>query len=252
MKGRAGVQHAFQTTSWTLLEGLHADSEAHRRESFDMLARIYWPPVFAYIRRFGKSEEEAADLTQAFFSDVVVTRRLFEGADQDLGRLRDLIRTALRRYLIDAHRTERRPVDARLVSLDAIEREERLLSRDTASNQEEAFDRRWALALMQEALRRTEAHFREIGKLSHWRVFEARVVRPATRPADSPPLAQLAAQYDYPSAADVSAALQVVKKRLAAILQQVVAETTSPDGAATSEYQHILTLLGKRAPLAGD
>lgn len=241
MAGREGGEAAFQTTSWTLLQGLHANDERQRRESLEVLARVYWPPIYAYLRRLGRPPEEAADLTQGFFSDVVVRRGLLDGADPERGRLRDLIRTALRRYVIDAHRTTRRPRDRQLVSLDAMQREERLLNHEAATPHDEAFDRRWALALLQEAMRRTEAYFVAASKAEHWRIFEARVVRPATRCAEPPSLPQLAEAYGFANAADASAAIQVVKKRLLAILQQVAAE--AGDGSQASG-QALKAMLG--------
>ncbi len=235
MRGRAGGQPSFQTTSWTLLEGLHADDEQDRQASLELLAQVYWPPIYSYIRRCGRSPEEAADLTQGFFSDVIMNRRLFALADQDRGRLRDLIRRALGRYLIDAHRAQRVPKTGRLVPLGGQEREERLLARDDSQDHNQAFDRRWALLLLQEAIRRTEAHFRAAGKEGHWRAFEERVLQPAIHLSQSPPLADLAHAHDFASPADVSAALQVVKKRLKAILQQVSAETGADEDSLPGE-----------------
>src|ERR1041384_7929473 len=67
---------AFGTTRWTLLERLCDGTEQQRREAMNEVIVAYWPPVYAAVRRMGRGREEAAEVTQAFFADVMLERAL--------------------------------------------------------------------------------------------------------------------------------------------------------------------------------
>lgn len=232
----------FETTQWSVLKGVHDNDPARRRETLDRLCRAYWPAVYAFFRR-SHDADLAEELTQAFFTDVVLGRALFESADPARGRLRALFRRALANFQIDAHR--RREV-RRACSLDRsrLAREEASLLADRhATSPDLAFDRRWAALVLEEALRRCERHFLDSGRESAWRLFESRVILPAMRhtaPDDLPAQARQAGFDGSPAAA--AAALQYVKRRFRLALREVVAETTDPAQAAAEEND-ILALL---------
>ena len=218
----------FQTTRWTLVDALRGDDEGARRDATDRLVRAYWPAVYGYLRRRGAGRDEAAEATQAFFVDVALGRELFARADPARGRLRTLILAALRNHQRDAARA----VSARGAwagpSPGSIEQVERALVATTGAPEEE-FDRQWATAALNEALSRCRAHFEGGGKARHWRLFEARELTPAKRQIEALPLAALAAELGYRSAADAAAAVQTVKKRLLALLEEVVSESAGTE-----------------------
>lgn len=131
---------------------LTADDERHDRAA-EELSRRYWPAVYAYLRRSGRDREQAEELTQAFFSEVVLGRQLLEQGDPKLGRLRALILTAVKRFVIDADRQRRsRRVQAR-ARLDTLDHEESQWNGSSLDGPS-AFERRWAVAQLEEAMRR--------------------------------------------------------------------------------------------------
>jgi hypothetical protein len=234
---------AFDTTAWTLLAQLHCGDAAAREAAERAIVNRYWPAVYAAVRAMGSSADQAAETTQAFFADVVIGRRLLEAADQSRGRLRSLLRTALKRYRIDMARREAVRDGGRLVPLEKFEREEQQLTRVIqGADPDSAFDRRWAAAVLEEALVRTERHFRQTGRERHWLIFEARVVIPALRSCDPPLLGQIAPELGFRGVPEAAAAVQVVRKRAMALLREVVAETVEGDQEAELEY--VLRLLG--------
>lgn len=86
--------------------------------------------------------------------------------------------------------------------------------------------------------RRCETHFESAERAGHWRLFEARVVR------ESPvPLVEAAATFGFASAALAAAAVQTVKRRLDAILREVVAETARDEGEAGLEFEQVVSML---------
>lgn len=234
----------FPATSWTLVAGTPGETVESR---LSRLIEVYWPAVYAYLRRSGHRREQAAELTQGFFCDVVIGRRLFDGADPARGRVRSLLVASLRHYLTDVARRQLARGDAARVPCEWLDREDHLLDDRRAATPEEQFDRRWALAQVEQAMRRCEDHFNATGKTGHWALFEARVVRPSLANVEPPPLESLASGLGFRSPADAAAAVQVVKKRFMALLRDVLAEQSGSAQDAEAEYRHCCEVLG-RAP----
>ena len=233
----------FRTTRWTEIRALGQADEVSRQKALDALVTRYWPAVYAHLRAQGESRNAAAELTQAFFAEVVLERGLFDRASQERGRLRTLLLTALRRFRIDQHR--RRTARGTNVTIPLerlLDEDAKLGLREPASPEgrgraadPDSFERRWALGLLEEALRRCEAHFRTGGRERHWQLFEARVLRPAATENEPEPLATLAGSLGFDSAALAAAAVQVVKRRTAALLREVVAETLDDEADVDAE-----------------
>jgi RNA polymerase sigma-70 factor (ECF subfamily) len=118
-----GIGEAFLTTHWSLIERARSKEEGNRK-LIGLLLKKYWKPVYCYLRRKGYDNEQAKDLTQGFFHEVVLGRGLIQKADQSKGRFRPYILLALNRYLINIREEEtaqkRIPKD-KLVPLDSID-----------------------------------------------------------------------------------------------------------------------------------
>ena len=80
-----GLRESFLTTHWSLIDGIqkHQDKD---RLLISLLLERYWKPVYCYLRRKGYHNEEAKDLTQGFFHEIVLNRCLVERADSSKGR----------------------------------------------------------------------------------------------------------------------------------------------------------------------
>lgn len=149
--------HAFPVTRWSLVVAAAAEAEP----SLEALCRQYWHPVYAVARRAGNDVETAKDLTQGFFAKLLEKGWLGE-ADQEKGRFRTFIVTALKRYMVNEwHRehTAKRGGFAETVPLDTelAERIDASEGRSHDLSPDALFDRRWALALLNQAMRRLEA-----------------------------------------------------------------------------------------------
>ncbi len=235
----------FDTTEWTLLEAAGGAGDAEEvQRALSALVERYWPAVYAALRRWGKSREEAAELTQAFFVEVVLQRRLFERAEEGRGRLRTLVLAALKRFLVDKHRRGKVRGSQVTISLDSLQREEEILAGQGPTSPADAFERRWALAALQAALTRCQEHFRGLGKAAHWEVFEARVVQPTLTGSAAPMLNKIHASHGFANAPAAAAAIQVVKKRVLALLSEIAAETVENEAEADEEYALLLRWLG--------
>jgi RNA polymerase sigma-70 factor (ECF subfamily) len=233
----------FVTTRWTLLGRLREGDEGARRQAMEEIVLAYWPAVYAAVRRTGRGRDEAAEVTQAFFADVMIERGLLLHADTARGRLRTLILTALRNYMTDQHRRGPLGREARTIQLGDLVREEESLVAAPDESPDDAFDRRWALALVERALARCEAHYRETGKLRNWDAFVARVLDPARCGRPPVPLAALASRLGFGGAPDVAAAVQTVKRLVTTALRALVAESVEDADAGENEYRRVEELL---------
>lgn len=234
---------SFATTRWTLVDRLREGTDAERAAAADSIARTYWPAVFAHLRHLGRKKDEAAEITQDFYETVVLGRKLVAGAKPGCGRLRTLIMSSLKNFLIDRHRREVARGGSRLIPLDEFEREEKMLG-EVNGDADAEFDRRWARAQLFEALRRCEEHYRAKDKERNWKAYYRWVVRPSLNGDGRSPREHLALELGFANGADLSQAVQTVDKMMRTILREVVAETTVGGTEAEGEFDVISRLLG--------
>lgn len=161
------LPRTFQTTHWSLVHRAIGEGGETAGRALEELCETYWYPIYAFVRRRGHSAEDAEDLTQGFFARLL-EKELFVAADPERGRLRTFLLTCLRRYLSDENdRLYARKRGAALTfSLDAARAEERYAAEPVAPDlsPDRLFQRRWAVALLDAALREVEADFAASGK----------------------------------------------------------------------------------------
>lgn len=147
---------------------LARESSSLRSEAaLNELCRVYWYPLYAYVRRQGHGSHDAQDLTQEFFA------RLLEGkylkiASQERGRFRSFLLKSLQHFLINdwvRSRAQKRGSGQRLVPLDD-EIAEGAYQRESLSplSPERLYDRRWAMTLLEKAMDRLGADCAAAGK----------------------------------------------------------------------------------------
>ena len=79
-------QAEFLPTRWSLIAAVQSgDAAAGARQAMDTLCQAYWYPLYAYVRRLGHPPEDAADLTQGFFSYLMEKEMLGRGPTANAG-----------------------------------------------------------------------------------------------------------------------------------------------------------------------
>ncbi len=158
---------AFATTHWSLVVQAGGDDSSPTREALETLCRAYWPAIHTYVRRAGHPSEAARDLTQEFFARLL-SKRLLGVADPQKGRFRTFLLTVLQRFLADEydHATaQKRGSGEVLLSLDELAaEEERPFEPSGGRSPEQEFDRRWALATLDNTLRHLRAEAERAGQ----------------------------------------------------------------------------------------
>ena len=156
---------AFATTNWSVVLEAQGQSPA-AREALEKLCRTYWRAVYSFIRREGVAPEEAEDLTQGFFA-LLLQRRNFDAVRKDKGRLRSYLLTSLKHFLVSEHRravTLKRGKGQQPIPLeDLIGTERSDIEPADHLTAERVYERRWALTLMDQVLRRLKDEYCTMG-----------------------------------------------------------------------------------------
>lgn len=211
-----GTGQAFLTTHWSIIEGARSGDQDKDRALIGLLLNQYWRPVYCFLRRKGYPNEQAKDLTQGFFHDVVLRRQLADKADPAKGRFRSFLLMALKRYLSDvkdAQTARKRIPKAKLVPLDFVDPSDFGASL-AVTDPEECFNTAWVSELLEKALEQVEAQCHEDGKTVHWYVFRDRVLQPIINRTETPPLKQICAAYGIDRETTASNMIVTIKRRL--------------------------------------
>ena len=94
--GNAHHGRAFTTTHWSVVLQAQGESPA-AQAALEKLCRAYWWPLYGYVRRQGYSPEEAQDLTQSFFAQLL-ERRDLDAVRKEKGRLRSFFLASLKNF----------------------------------------------------------------------------------------------------------------------------------------------------------
>lgn len=156
----------FQPTRWTLVANSRGSDPEQARVALEELCAAYWFPLYAYVRRKGRSSEDAEDLVQGFFQRLI-EQDYFATARRERGRLRSYLLHQLNCYLADSarHRSARKRGGGRvLLSLDT-EQAESAYAAEPVTNEtpESLYLRQWALTLVSRALGELEEQCRRKG-----------------------------------------------------------------------------------------
>ena len=156
---------AFTTTNWSVVLAAQTRSAA-ADAALEKLCRVYWPPIYSFVRREGRSVEDAQDLTQAFF-ERLLERRDFDAVRREKGRLRSYLLASLKHFLINERARAmsiKRGEGRRPIPLDELVARERndpepadVLTAD------KIYERRWALTLLDQVLDRLGKQYAALG-----------------------------------------------------------------------------------------
>jgi len=168
----AGAGGEFTTTHWSVVLAAGEVASPGAAAALEVLCRIYWYPLYAYVRRRGYDVPDAQDLTQQFFAHLLQKRSLGL-ADPARGKFRTFLLHALQNFLANewkhAHRLKRGGGTVSF-SLDVEDAEHRYAGEPvTTLTPERAYEKRWAMALLERVLAQLQQEYARAGSS---RVFE--------------------------------------------------------------------------------
>jgi RNA polymerase sigma-70 factor (ECF subfamily) len=220
---------SLAATRWTLvIAAANTDSPEPAMRALTELCQTYWPPLYAYIRRQGCDPHESEDLTQEFFSRLLEKNYLAD-ADPAKGKFRSFLLASLKHFLSnerDRARAQKRGGGQTVIALDGLTEaaRSRIEPVDNASP-DKAFDRQWALTVLDQALKRLRTEFAATGREQLFDEMKAFLTGDA--PAQSH--AKIGAKCGMSDGA-VKVAVHRMRRRYRDLLREEVAQTvTTPE-----------------------
>jgi DNA-directed RNA polymerase specialized sigma24 family protein len=231
----------FATTHWSVVLHAGRPSSPEAARALDELCRIYWYPLYAYVRRQGFDVPTAQDLTQDFFAKLL-EKNYVGVADRKRGKFRWFLLTAFKCFLAnewDRARAQKRGGGAKPLSLDGMTAEERYRHEPAdALTADQLYDRRWALDLIERARGRLRDEYLAAGKagrLAHLEPFLA-----GGQPA--PDYVQAALQLGLSEAA-VRQEAHRFKRHFGELLREEVARTVAQPDEVAEELRYLIDVV---------
>jgi len=236
-------QGAFPATPWSVVLCAGRTDAPGAAHALERLCRMYWYPLYAFLRRQGSSPHDAEDLTQGFLAHLFQNDGL-KNLGQEKGKFRSFLLAACTNYLRDERdklTTKKRGGAQEFISLD-LARGEQIYSHEPVQNWDahKLFDRRWALTLADAALSRLKSEYATAGKEP---IF-AKMQPYLTREIDSRFYAQEAPGLNLSEGA-ARVALHRLRRRFGALLRSEVAYTVSNENEVEEELRQLLAAIAE-------
>lgn len=238
-----GGASQFPLTRWSAIVAARSQDQNQRRQAFDVIVQTYWKPVYKTIRiKWRKSNEDAKDLTQAFFT-TVLEKNYFDTFDPKKARFRTFIRTCLHGFVANdekASRRIKRGGDQKTLSLDFTGAENELSLADAVADQstEDYFDQEWVRHLLATSVEQLRRDLESQNKAVYFAIFERYDLNEElTRPTYD----ALAQEFDLP-VTKVTNYLAFARRQFRPILLHKLREITSNEAEFHSEASALFGL----------
>lgn len=234
-------QDWFATTHWSVVLAAGEKDSPDFSDALEKLCRTYWYPVYVYVRRQGHDAHDAQDLTQEFFTRLL-ERNYLGTVERAKGKFRSFLIASLNHFLAnewDKARAQKRGGGKTILSLDDDTAENRYALEPVAQvSPEKNFDRRWALALLDQALTRLWDEFVAAGKAEQFNALKV-FLEDGTNAGEYAPVAD---QLKMTPAA-VAMAVSRLRQRYRDLLLEEVAQTVSNPAEIEGELRYLFATL---------
>jgi DNA-directed RNA polymerase specialized sigma24 family protein len=231
----------FATTHWSVVLAAKQKTSPDRARALESLCRTYWFPLYAFVRSSGYSPQDAQDLTQEFFAQLLAKDYLGV-VDPEKGRFRTFLKMALKRFLAKDRgrlRALKRGGGQIHISLDTTVGETQFQQQAVASlDPEGIYDWQWALALLAETVSRLEHEYQAGGRANEFQHLKAHL----TADRGTIPYVEIAARLQMSEGA-ARVAMHRLRKRFRIAFREVIAETVALPTELDQEVRYILTVL---------
>lgn len=231
----------FVPTLWTVVLKAKGPDSPERSEALDRLFRIYWKPVYFFLRRKGLDVEAAKDLAQSFFA-ALLEKDFLKSVDREKGKFRTFLLACLDHHLSDARdrqRAQKRGGGRAPLSLDFIAAEAELPADPRGEPPERAYERAWAFTILDRALAALRREFTETGKEDLFRTLRSYV---SAGPEGPDAYAEAARKLKMTEEA-MRVAVHRARRRYRELLREEVRGTVDSESAVDDEIADLLRIL---------
>jgi RNA polymerase sigma-70 factor (ECF subfamily) len=231
----------FSATHWSIVLAAGATDLARATTALERLCRIYWFPIYAFIRRRGSDQHDAEDLTQGFFA-YLLDKDTLKKVDRAKGKFRTFLLAALTNFLAnerDKRRTLKRGGQGQIISLDETVAEDLYRHEAVESlTPENLFERRWASALIEQVLARLKQEYAAGCKADLFAKLEPAL----TGETATGVYAEWAAALGMSEGA-VKVALHRLRRRFGEVLRSEIAHTVTSPEEIDDEIRHLFAAM---------
>ena len=233
----------FATTRWSLVGDAACAEGTRAGEGLTAIFETYWPPLYRYVRRLGRQQQDAEDLVQGFFMNLIAGKGL-RLADPSRGRFRAFLLEALKHYMANEwhreHRLKRGGFSQHL-SIDWQDAESGLrIEPEDPRSPDRLFDREWALALLEKVVRDLAAESQAgdpTDAFARWQPF-------LSMSAAKIPYAEIAANFGMTEGA-ARVAVHRLRKRYRQRLRDEISRTLATDELVDDEMRTLFAVLSE-------
>ncbi len=236
----------FVTTCWTLVLASAQTEASGANDALSELCRLYWSPLYIFVRRRGYDVHRAQDLVQGFFLHLL-ENRVISMADRERGRFRTFLLSCLRNFLAKDYEranAQKRGGAVEIVPLDAHAVEEFERQAGQAEwEPEEAYDLAWALAVLERARLRLHEEADQKGRAEVFAELRRFLPGATPEPADGA-LAAAASRLGL-GLATLKSAVHRMRLRFRALMREEVARTVEMPDEVDEELRYLRSILGR-------
>jgi RNA polymerase sigma factor (sigma-70 family) len=234
-------RHFLNTTHWSIVIAAGQSQSPQSDSALATLCETYWYPLYAFVRRQGFNAEKAEDLTQDFFAKLL-EKNYVGDADQQRGRFRSFLLTALKHFLSnerDRVRAKKRGGGRVAISLDFPIAEDRYQCEPSdPMTPGRLYERRWALTLLERVLNLLRDEYSLAGNLALFDALKGHL----TREKGSIPYREVAEILGLSEGA-VKVAVHRLRRRYRDLLESEIAHTVSDTADVEDEMRQLFTAL---------
>ncbi len=236
-----GEWDQFTTTHWSVVLQAGREGSPQAAAALEKLCRTYWYPLYVYARRHGHGPEDAEDLIQGFFLQLL-QNRTFAHVDPGKGRFRSFLLAGLRYYTADWRdkaRAQKRGSGHVALPFSLSEAEGRYgrEPRDDLSP-DKIFERHWAVAMLEQVLARLERHYLETGRGELFAQLKPLLVEGGR----GKPYTEVGAQLGM-TEESVKKAVQRLRQRYGALFREEIAHTVANPTEVEEELRYLHAIM---------
>lgn len=229
----------FPVTRWSLVLAAQSD-QPNGREALERLCSAYWFPLYSYVRRRGFSPQDAEDLTQGFFAQMLEGNRLQLLAEEK-GRLRAYLLKSMKNFIARRwvyESAQKRGGGVWTISIDQPDAEQRyqLEPSDPNADPERIFEMRWAMMILERSFEALRAECESTGKADQFAALGGFLTGEAEEGR------RQAAEKLGISEGATRVALHRLRKRYRALMEAEVAGTLTEPEDLNSEINHLIAV----------
>jgi RNA polymerase sigma-70 factor (ECF subfamily) len=231
----------FASTQWSVVLTAGDGKPQHAREALSKLCETYWLPLYAYVRRRVPDDNEAQDLTQAFFAELL-EKNVVSAATPQRGSFRAFLLTAFKHFLANQWKmakAQKRGGGRHALSLDFAAADSSLqIDPAGGLTPEQLYDQQWAIALLTRIMVRLGAEFAEKGKANQFAELKGFLIKDHA----SATYAQVAPRLHMTEGAAKKAASRM-RSRYRQLLRDEIGDTVSGPSEIEEEIRNLFSIL---------